>query len=197
MSVAAILLAASRAELDGVPIALLPCGDGDTMIEREVTDLLAAGIDSVEVVLGYEADRVVPLLSTVNVEPIVHGAWAHDEAGALRTGAAATPRGVAAAIVADIARPRPAVVYERLLDAHFSSVAAISRPSHGGEPGWPVIVDEHVLAELRNVSDATGGIEVLLARHAAEAQDVPFDDPVVVLEIDSRDTYERALEALR
>jgi CTP:molybdopterin cytidylyltransferase MocA len=148
-------------------------------------------------VLGYEADRVVPLLSTENVEPIVHVAWAHDDAGVLRTGAAATLRGVAAAIVADVARPRPAAACERLLDAHFSSVAAISRPSHGGQPGWPVIVDEHVLAELRNVSDATGGLEALLARHAGETQDVPFDDPVVVLEIDSRDTYERALEALR
>ena len=105
MTIAAILLAAESARTGGEAVALAPSDDGETLVEWQIAELLEAGVNVVEVVLGCDAERIIPLVAADNVEPIVHSGWEHDHAGGVRIGATAVPRDTNTAIIVDIARP--------------------------------------------------------------------------------------------
>ncbi len=196
MLIAAILLAAGDASIDGVPLALLPWDDGETLIEYNVAQLQAAGVDVVVVVLGYDSERIIPLVALDDVEPIVNARWQAGQAGSLRSGATAVPRDTEAAIIVRIDEPREAGVYRRLLDAHARSGAAITRPAFEGTPGTPIIIGRPVLAEVRNVTDAAGGLDGILARHAGEIVDAAFSDDAVLVRIEDAASYARVRERL-
>lgn len=192
MVTAAILLSTDGAEIDGVPLALLPWREDETLIEYHVAQLQAAGVDVIEVVLGHEAERIIPLVARDNVEPIVDGRWQAGAASGVRAGATAVPRDTEAAIIVRVDEPRPMGVYRRLLDEHLRSGAAITRPAFEGTPGAPIVVDRTLLAELRNATDAAGGLDGILARHASEIHNVAFESGVVLMRVETAEEYAQA-----
>ena len=194
MVIAAILLAAHDASIDDVPLALLPWGDDQTLIEYHVAQLQAAGANVIEVVLGYDAERIIPLVARDNVEPIVNARWQDDAASALRVGATAVPRETTAAIVARVDEPRAAYVYRQLLDERLRSGSAITRV--GGAASTPIVVNPAVLAELRNTSNDAGGLDAILARHAHETATVGSDDDGALPHIKDASSLAEAREQL-
>jgi CTP:molybdopterin cytidylyltransferase MocA len=178
MSLAAILLATAR-DADGRPLALLPWDEERTLVEYQVEQLQLAGVRDIEVVLAPDATDVIPLVAADNVEPIID-AFDIDEASAVRVGSSAVPRGTDAALIVRVDEPRPASVYARLLEAHTPD-ALLTRPSFAGTAGAPVIVNERMLEQLRNVRDAAMAIALLRTNNAAV--DVPWDSDVVLLRV--------------
>jgi molybdenum cofactor cytidylyltransferase len=183
MITSAILIASDGALIEGVPIALLPWRDDETLIEFQVAQLLDAGVDVVEVVLGFEAEHIIPLVARDNVEPIVNDRWREGVAGSIRVGATAVPRETDTAIVVRVDEPRSAGVYRRLLDEHRRTGAPITQASSGS----PIVVSRAMLAELRNVTDG-GGLEAVLARQAEETVQVAFEGDAIV-RIETADGY--------
>ena len=196
MVIAAILLAADAVHIDGTLLPLLPFGDDQTLIEYHVAQLQAAGVEVIEVVLGCDAERIIPLVARNDVEPIVNGRWRDGEAGSIRVGATAVPRDTEAALVVRIDEPRPSNVMRRLLDEHLASGAMLTRASHGGSAGAPIVVGRVVLSELRNVTDADG-LNAIVALHAHEIADVAFVEDIVLFRIEDAAMYARALEQFR
>ena len=180
---AAILLAASGATVEGTPLALLPWDGDDTLIEWQIEALRTAGCDVIEVVLGSDAERLIPLVARDDVEPIVHGAWHTDPEAAVRVGAVATPRDTLTAVIAGLAQPRPPALLRELLDAHADGGAPLTRPVYDGTPGWPVIVDAEVLSEVRNSGAEPGGLQAILDRHAPEMNRLEMGE-IVLLSIE-------------
>jgi CTP:molybdopterin cytidylyltransferase MocA len=193
MVIAAILLAADDIRIDGTLLSLLPFGDDQTLIEYHIMQLQAAGVEVIEVVLGCEAEAVIPLVARDNVEPIVNERWLNGEATSIRVGATAVPRDTEAAIVIRIDEPRPVDVIRRLLDEHLAGGAMLTRASHDGSGGAPIVAGRMVLSELRNVTHP-GGLDAVLARHEDELVDVAFAEDVVLQRIADAVDYARALE---
>jgi CTP:molybdopterin cytidylyltransferase MocA len=187
VTLAAIVIAAYPiAGSDDAP-ALLPWSDDDTLIEYEIGQLLEAFCalgepPAIEVVLGCDAEHIIPLVAADNVEPIVDPLWQSDAASALRVGAAAVPRGTTTALVCDVTQPRTAARYTTLVDHHRERRAAVTRASHDGAPGWPAIIDEAVLAEMRNLAPHLS-LDSLLAPHAGATLLVPTGagEPLVTI----------------
>ncbi len=196
MVIAAILLAADDIRIDGTSLSLLPFGDDQTLIEYHVAQLQAAGVEVIEVVLGCDAERVIPLVAQNDVEPIVNERWRDGDAGSIRVGATAVPRDTEAAIVIRVDEPRPAEVIRRLLEAHLASDAPLTRTSYEGGAGTPLVVGRAVLSELRNLTDA-GGLNAIVARHTNEVAEVAFAEDIVLLRIADVDGYAQALDQLR
>lgn len=175
MAIAAILLAAGDTLVDGVPVPLLSWREDETLVEWQVAQLRAAGADVVVVVLGYEAERIIPLVARDNVEPIVNERWRDGVAGSLRVGAAAIPRESDAAIVARVDEPCAAEVYRRLLDGHAANGGLIARVSRGA----PIVFGSMMLGELRSLRDGDE-LDGMLARHAREIADVVVSERELV-----------------
>src|SRR5207248_9774908 len=122
---------------DATPIALLPWRDDSTLIEYHIDQIQQAGVDVIEVVVGFEADTIIPLIGRNNVEPVVNPHW-RDANASLRTGAAAVPRDTEYALIAHLEQPRPSHTYRALLQAH-RGVAQITRPTFHTTPATPIV----------------------------------------------------------
>jgi CTP:molybdopterin cytidylyltransferase MocA len=181
MYVAAILDASPRADLEGAPLALAPWDGDETLVEYEVRQLRDAGADVVIVVLGYEAERIIPVVARDDIEPIVHAAWQADPAGALRTGASAVPRHTATAILLALSEPRPAPFIASLLQAHARAGAPITLPVAGQRTGAPRIIGAQALAALRNAPSSAAVSRIV--EHAAEAHRVETGEPFATARI--------------
>ena len=65
-------------------------------------------------------------------------------------------------------------------------------PVHSARRGHPVVLDGQLLPELRAVSEESQGLRALLARHGDDVLDVPFESPLVLLDINTPEQYEVA-----
>jgi molybdenum cofactor cytidylyltransferase len=190
--IAAILLAAGESRRMGVPKSLLDWA-GETLIEYQVHQLREAGVDHVIAVLGHGAEEVLPLAERAGATAIINARYAEGRASSLRAGAAAVPPGTAEIAVLNVDQPRPASVTSRLLAEHLASGAPITLPTCGGKRGHPAFLCGSLLPELCAVDDATEGLRAVIHRHAADVREVAFDTPIVLLDINTREDYARAL----
>jgi molybdenum cofactor cytidylyltransferase len=190
---AGVLLAADESVGMGRPKALLPWGD-TTLVEYQVGEMLGAGLERVIVVLGHAWQDVKPYLTGPAVEVVINEAYRESKASSLRAVAASLLDEDEAVAILSVDQPRPRDVLARLLAAHDAGVALITVPVHGGQRGHPTILAGALIPELRNVLDETLGLRGLLERHRPSLREVPFETPIVLLDLDTPDEYRQAHE---
>ena len=191
MSRAAILLAAGESARMGEPKPLLPWGER-TLIEYQLGELAGCGVDDIVVVLGHEAERVRPLALAGGARVVLNEAYRQGRASSLRAGARALQDDVDAVLIANVDQPRPRALLRHLLDAHGEGSALITIPSFEGRRGHPTIVAGALLGELRAVEEESLGLRGLLERHGAAVREVSVPSPVVLLDLNTPEEYERA-----
>jgi len=189
-AISAILLAAGESRRMDSPKPLL-AWQGATLIEYQIAQLREAGVSDVIAVLGHRSADVLPLVSAAGARGVFNERYREGRASSLRAGAAAV-EGAQTVVVLSVDQPRPASVTRRLLGAHASGITV---PSHAGRHGHPVILDAALLPELREADEATQGLRAVLARHAAEVHEVPFDSAAVLLDLNTPEAYERAIDS--
>ena len=192
-TISAILLAAGESRRMGsqrirrTPKPLL-AWQGATLIEYQIAQLREAGVGDVIAVLGHRSQDVLPLVTAAGARGIVNETYREGRASSLRAGAAAA-EGTQTVVVLSVDQPRPAAVTRRLLADHTSGITV---PSFDGRRGHPVVLDGALLPELREVSEATQGLRAVIARHATEVREVPFDSAAVLLDLNTPEDYHRA-----
>jgi len=195
--IAAILLAAGESRRMGSPKPLLDWA-GETLIEYQVHQLCDAGVDTVIAVLGHSADQVRPLAERAGgadpagAPPAPNNNSAEARASSLRAGAAAVPPSTAEIAVLNVDQPRPALVTARLLAEHLASGALITLPTYEGRRGHPAFLCGSLLPELLAATDADEGLRAVIHRHNTDVREISFDTPIVLLDINTREDYERA-----
>ena len=190
---AGVLLAAGESVRMGRPKPLLPWGD-ITLVEYQVGEMLGAGLERVIVVLGYAWQDVKPYLVGPAVETVINEAYRESKAGSLRAVAASLLDEDEAVVILSVDQPRPRDVLARLLAARDAGTALVTVPVHGGRRGHPTVLAGALIPELRNVLDETLGLRGLIERHQTSLREVPFETPVVLLDLNTPDEYRRAHE---
>ncbi|MCH7488948.1 MAG: nucleotidyltransferase family protein [Chloroflexi bacterium] len=193
MTTAAILLAAGESARMGRPKPLLPWGEA-TLIEYQVQELRAAGVEDIVAVLGHEADAVRPRVPA-GARIVVNEAYREGRASSLRAGAKALDDSASPIVVLNVDQPRPRDLLRTLLAAHGEAGAAITLPVYEGKRGHPVIVDGSLLAELRNASEEDRGLRGIIAAHDDDVHEVEVQSSIARLDINTPADYERALAA--
>ncbi len=192
-AVGAILLAAGESRRMGQLKALLPW-QGATLIEYQLTQLRAAGIASVVVVVGHEVERVRAAVEPFPGLTIVENPrYLEGKAGSIRAGAAALPDTVSAILVHAVDQPRRAKTLAALIDAHLQRDSLITLPVFRGRRGHPPVFSPRFRAELGNVSEEGQGMREILVRHASEISEVELDDLEVLCNLNTPEDYQRAL----
>ena len=189
--VVAILLAGGESSRMGTPKPLLDWG-GQTLVEYQIQQLREAGAGKVIVVLGHRADEVRPHAHNAGAQAIINELYAEGRASSVRVAAGALPEDVGAVVVLNVDQPRPAWVTRRLLDEQRRARAPVAVPTFEGKRGHPVIFDGRLAPDLREVREATEGMRAVMQAHATEVLEVPFDTPVVVLDMNTPEEYEEA-----
>ena len=178
----------------GRPKALLPWGE-TTLISYQVRELLAAGVEDVVVVLGHAAEEVRPQVPS-QARVVVNEAYRQGRASSLRAGAAALPDDADPIVVLNVDQPRPSELLRALLAAHREGGSPITMPVAQGRRGHPPVLARSLLPELRAASEEGQGLRGLLAAHEEAMRELPFDSPLILLDMNTPAEYQRALAEL-
>jgi nicotine blue oxidoreductase len=151
--IAGLLLAAGAGRRYGMPKALV---DGGTWLRRAVATLTDGGCDQVFVVVGAQADEVIPLVPNT-ATTVVATDWAEGMGASLRAGLAelgrSTPPQVQAALVHLVDLPDVAASVVRRLVA-LANPSVVARAGFDSQPGHPVLLGRQHWNDI--VSSARG-----------------------------------------
>jgi CTP:molybdopterin cytidylyltransferase MocA len=156
-----------------------------------------AEVGAIRVVVGWNAERLIPLLEGRGVPWVLNERFAEGMYSSLQVGVKGLPDGVEAFFVLPGDMPLVhADTLRRLAAAWGPGRTRVLYPCFTGRRGHPPLIAASLIPAILGEAPA-GGLRELLARHAAEAHDVDCDDPGVLVDIDTPEEYERSLASTR
>lgn len=169
----AVVLAAGRSSRMGGPNKLLARFDGEPLIRRVVSRVLASGASGVSVVLGHQAESIQSALAGLPTQIVHNPAYAEGMAGSLHAGVGSLPGDAAGALV--VLGDMPNVAENdlaRMLEAFREhGGTAIIRATNNGKRGNPVILPRACFAEIEQLRGDTGA-RAIVELGAYESVDV-------------------------
>jgi molybdenum cofactor cytidylyltransferase len=192
----AILLAAGESRRMGGLKALLPW-EGTTLIEHQIASLFEAGVDRIVVVLGHDADRLIPLVEgRENLEWVVNPRYLQGKTTSIKKGLSAVSyRDAAELLILNVDQPRSAETVRCLLERHHEHGRLITIPEFGGKGGHPVIIVARLLSELQSIDEETQGIKAVVRRHAKDVVRVDLEEAEVLWDLNTPEQYQEALKS--
>ena len=195
--IAAILLAAGESSRMGQPKQLLDW-QGRPLVTAQIETLLDAECQPVIVVLGAHANRIRQAIpARADVQVITNHGWRSGRASSIRAGARAVPANVDAVVVVSVDQPTRAEIVVELAEKLDSSAdTLIALPRHEGRNGHPPMFRAELLRELQNVTERQEGLREVRRRHANRTIFQEMNDPLVTLNLNTPEAYERAINLL-
>jgi molybdenum cofactor cytidylyltransferase len=187
-----VILAAGESSRMGRDKALLPWR-GSTFLGAAM-DVLAP-CDLVIVVGGKNAPNLQPVVDTAGAYLVVNHEPERGQFSSLRIGLQEVMnRGRDAAIVTLVDRPPPSPATVQLLKERFLERAAEGIwavvPRHGERNGHPIVVGREMIHAFLSAPPTATARDVEHA-HQQHIEYVPVDDPLVVLNVDTPEDYQR------
>lgn len=191
-AVAALLLAAGESRRMGTAKALLPW-KGTPLLRYQIDQLTQAGVSEVIVVLGHEAERLLPLVEGVpGVTVVVNPDYRQGRTTSIRAGLERVPSACDGVMVLAVDQPRTADILRRLVEEFEQRPSAIVAPEYQGRGGHPAIFARGLLDEMRAITEEKRGLREVTQRRRAELRRVPFETPEVLLDINTPEEYRDA-----
>ncbi len=194
--IAAILLAAGESSRMGRSKALLPW-QGVSLLEHQITALRSAGVDSVVVVLGHQADKLKPVLKGVDgVTWQINPDYLQGKTTSIKVGVRSLgPNKPDALLLLNVDQPRSAETIRHLLQEHHSRKNLITIPEYRGKGGHPIVLDSALLEELLSINEETLGIKAVVQRNQGLTRRLEMGTPEVLWDLNTPEEYQAALEA--
>ena len=195
--VSLVVLAGGSSSRMGRPKQTLPWM-GKPLLTWQVEQCGLSCADELIVVLGENADEYRPLLpESVGRVPVYRIVENPDHAQGKTTSVlaglrAADERATDWMFLAMDA-PRPAHITDELVEAHFAGGLPITYPWHGGIEGHPPVMNVSLRSEIEGITEEKRGLREVTERDAGRVNRVEFTDPVVIINMNSPEDYERAL----
>ena len=192
----AILLAAGESSRMGQLKAPLPWR-GTSLLEHQLRSLLDAGVQQVIVVLGHDADRLKPVVESVDgASWTLNEDYLQGKTTSLKAGVAALAgQKVSDVLLLNVDQPRSVDTVRTLLERHQASSFAITIPTHGGRGGHPIFITAQLLPELADIEEETQGLKAVVRRHADATERFEVDDPTVLRDLNTPEQYQQALDS--
>ena len=189
--VSAVLTAAGESTRMGRPKPLLPWR-GTTLIEYQVDSLFQAGISQIVVVLGHESAAVARFVDERSTRRVVNESYRNGRTGSIKTGLAAVDTDADAVLFLGVDQPRTPDLIRQIVEAHTQRNALITSPRYQGRGGHPLVFSMSLREELASTSEENQGVREVFRRHHDEVNEVEIDDPMVRLDLNTPDDYEKA-----
>jgi molybdenum cofactor cytidylyltransferase len=188
--VAAIILAAGRSRRMGKFKPLLPFGN-QTVIESCVSNLRAANIAEIVLVVGHHAEDVREQLKLASVALVTNPNPDSEMSASIALGIEALEDSAGAALIMPADHPAIDPETIRFLIEKWRGGAKLVQPEFEGKGGHPVLIDLSYRDELKRLDSATG-LRGFFNKHRAEVLRLPVDSPFVARDMDTWEDY-RAL----
>ena len=190
-SISAVLTAAGESTRMGEAKPLL-AWRGVTLLEHQVNCLLEGGVSEVVVVLGHRAAEVTRYARGPNVRWVVNGRYHEGRASSIKAGLTAISESADAIALLAVDQPRTPEIVSQVVRAHVENNAVITSPRYRGHGGHPLIFSASLKSELESITEENQGIREVFRRHGDQVTEVPIDDPLVRLDLNTPEDYEEA-----
>lgn len=191
--IAGVVLAAGEGARMGRTKQLLPFR-GKTILECVVDNALASALHRVVVVLGHQADLLIPLLAGRDVTVVVNPDYRLGQSSSLKAGLHALFAETEAVLflLGDQPLITPALI-DRILDGFAASPSPIVLPVCDGRRGNPVLFSRETFSRLEALS-ADCGARPLFDEYAKRILLISVTDPAIHMDIDTEEDYGRLLQ---
>lgn len=164
--------------------------EGETLLRRAVRRAAEAGLDSVIVVLGHEADRAREALADLAYQPVVNADYAQGINSSVRAGIRAVLQDAVAVVVILADMPFVTTSMIATLVTRFrESTAPLVVSDYGGVNAPPALYGRSLFDELLSMEGEGCGKQVI-KRHRNEALSVSWPADALT-DLDVPDDYER------
>ncbi|MBI4503654.1 MAG: nucleotidyltransferase family protein [Gemmatimonadetes bacterium] len=187
--VAGVVLAAGTSTRMGENKLLFEL-EGEPAVRRAVARATAAALDPVIVVLGHEADRILPALAGLGCRSVLNPDYARGINSSLKCGIAALPTAAVAAVV--LLADMPFVTAEMiatLVKRYRATTAPLVISDYAGVNAPPMLYDRTLLGELQAMEGEGCGKQVV-KRHRTEASVVAWPASALA-DFDLPEDYQR------
>jgi molybdenum cofactor cytidylyltransferase len=187
--IAAIVLAAGRSRRMGAFKPLLRFGDR-TVIESCISNLRAADVKDIIVVVGHRAKDIREKLKALDVNFALNPDPDSEMSASIARGVAAVGTASRALVIALVDHPAVPPETIKVLVDEWRRGARLVQPEYEGRGGHPVLIDLAYRNELMAL-DPESGLRALFAAHRHEVKRVPVDSPYVARDMDTWEDYQR------
>ena len=192
-----LVLAAGLSSRMGEFKPLLPIG-GKTLIESAVGSLLDSGVGEVVVVTGHRAEDIEALLAgRPEIRLVRNPNFMQGMFTSVKAGVRAMDDRFSAFLMmpGDYPNVNPETVGLLCREYREKSPLAVL-PSHNGKTGHPALFSLRLKDEILK-SDPPRGMKSILQNHQSEISIIETGDPGILLDLDNKEDYERALLCVR
>jgi CTP:molybdopterin cytidylyltransferase MocA len=185
---ATVILAAGLASRMGRLKPLLPLGE-TTVLERVIRLHQEAGATHVIVVLGWQAERLRPLVERHRAQPIINARFREGMFTSVAAGLRALPPAATGLFVhpADIPLVRPFTL-RRLVAAGRRRPESVIHPCFCGQRGHPPLIPGHLAGTIA-ADSGEGGLKAVLGRIGADICDLEVADEHILFDMDEPEDH--------
>lgn len=188
--IGALILAAGFSSRMGAFKPLLPIGSA-TVLEEAITRFQEAGIAAVKVVVGYEAERIIPILERAGIEWVLNDQYERGMLSSVLVGVRVLDPELEAFFLlpADTPLVKPRTI-ATVLEAYRSGEARVVYPCFRGVRGHPPLLSRACIpSDL--VSDYPGGLRAYLSQHEQSAREIEVPDQAILMGCNTASDYAR------
>ena len=190
---AAIVLAACEARRYGKPKQLLEW-KGQPFVRHILQAGLSGELSSVLLVTGAYAAEITQAVTGLPVQVVFNPDWQHGLSTSVKMGLRALPDNVGAAFFLLSDQPHLPVELLRLMgELHARTLSPLIAPYCQGRRANPALFDRVVFPDLMMLSGDTGGRSLFAKDSPYSVEWIYWDDPSLLLDVDTPSDYERLL----
>ena len=187
--ISAIILAAGESKRMGQPKQLLPFR-GSTLLGQIMENLLQSQAAETIVVLGYQAEKIIPQIAREPVKIVVNPDFDQGMSSSIKCGLSHISEAADGVMI--VLGDQPLIEKETidlLIKKHRQSERGIILPVYKGIRGHPVIFKMKYKDELLRLTGDIGGKQIV-ERHPSDVLEVEVDYESVVISIDAESDYQ-------
>ena len=185
------LTAAGKSTRMGQPKALLNW-NGIHLIKYQIASLMESCSFEIIVVLGHEAQLVIPHINGTGVKYVINPDYAQGKTTSIKAGLNSVKSTATDIVLLAIDQPRPSHIVSTIVNAHLAAKATITSPRYKGHGGHPIVFSTSLREELATITEDGKGVRAILEAYSNEVNEVTIDDPIIRLDLNTPTDYDLA-----
>ncbi len=197
MTTVALILAAGFSTRMGQCKASLPWGDRHTdrhtLLSYQIEQFLSIEVPPIVVLGRHNAEQQEQSLK--NCAIAVNPDSSKGKVSSILTGLSFVPDNTQALFISAVDQPRPAWIYQMLLEAQGrSSVAApITAPMKDDRLGHPLLFSQRLIPELHTIREDTLGLRAIVSKYSSQIQAIRLDTDLIFRDLNTPERYRQSL----
>lgn len=170
-----------------------------TILQSTLSNILHSTVTQTIVVLGYEHDYWLSLLTDPRLDLVINHHWQKGMASSIITGLYALKDNIDAIIIipADMPLIKATLIDHIIEYAQHKAPDMIVATRHSGRRGHPVLFPSRLLAEMCRVMPHENGLRTVINDNYEQLSLMDVDDESIFLDIDGEENYLRILNKYR